>query len=252
MSRAVDVWSSFAASAARGVVGTFATARGRRPESLIEVYEFEACPWCRRVREALTALDLDAMIYPCPKGGERYRPRVAAMGGKTQFPYIVDPNTGFQSYESADIVRYLFDEYGDGSPRVRDHLGPFTGVTGSLASALRFGRGRKVTASREPAEPLELYSFESSPFSRLVREELCELELPYVLHNVGKGATIDWLPVAVRRRFTPHAPPSTRNRAALVERGGHMMVPFLVDPNTGTSMYESDEIVRYLRDVYAA
>lgn len=26
------------------------------------------CPFCRKVREAITLLDLDVMIYPCPKG----------------------------------------------------------------------------------------------------------------------------------------------------------------------------------------
>jgi glutathione S-transferase len=31
-----------------------------------------------------------------------------------------------------------------------------------------------------------------------------------------------------------------------------MMVPFLVDSNTGTSMFESAEIVRYLETTYGA
>ena len=36
--------------------------------------------------------------------------------------------------------------------------------------------------------PLELYSFEASPFCRLVREALSSLELPYRLTNVGRGS----------------------------------------------------------------
>lgn len=37
------------------------------------------------------------------------------MGGKKQFPYMVDPNTGTSMYESDDIISYLFDTYGEGS-----------------------------------------------------------------------------------------------------------------------------------------
>lgn len=33
----------------------------------IIVYEYEACPFCRKVREALTSLDLDYVARPCPR-----------------------------------------------------------------------------------------------------------------------------------------------------------------------------------------
>ena len=39
-----------------------------RPEKPIVIYEFESCPYCRKVREAIAVLDLDALILPCPKG----------------------------------------------------------------------------------------------------------------------------------------------------------------------------------------
>jgi glutaredoxin len=48
----------------------------------LQVYEFEACPFCRRVRESLTELDLEAEIYPCPKDSVRHRAAVRAKGGK--------------------------------------------------------------------------------------------------------------------------------------------------------------------------
>jgi glutathione S-transferase len=104
-----------------------------------------------------------------------------------------------------------------------------------MAAALRGGRGRAAALpSRELAadyQPLELWSFEASPYCRLVRETLCELEIPYVLHNVAKRSP---------------------RRAAFVARSGRMMVPYLVDPNTGQSMFESADIVRYLRSRYAS
>jgi glutathione S-transferase len=81
-----------------------------------------------------------------------------------------------------------------------------------------------------PERPLELYSFEASPFSRIVREALCELELPYLLHNVAGGSP---------------------GRDAFVERSGRMMVPWLSDPNTGNELFESADIVAYLEETYA-
>ena len=46
----------------------------RQPEKPLKLYDMEGSPYCRLVREALTALGLDAQIYPCPAGGTRYRP----------------------------------------------------------------------------------------------------------------------------------------------------------------------------------
>ena len=89
-----------------------------------------------------------------------------------------------------------------------------------------FYRGAKV-----PERSLELWSFEASPFCRIAREKLCELELPYRLHNVAKGSP---------------------GREAFVRLSGKMMVPFLVDPNTGKAMFESADIVAYLDATYGA
>ncbi|MCP4036718.1 MAG: hypothetical protein GY733_07255, partial [bacterium] len=65
----------------------------------------------------------------------------------------------------------------------------------------------------------------------IVRETLCSLELPYTLRNVAKGSP---------------------SRDAFEKRSGKMMVPWLSDPNTGREMFESEEIVAYLMDEYAA
>ena len=39
-------------------------------------------------------LDLDVDVRPCPKGGSVWRNKVIEMGGKAQFPFLVDENTG--------------------------------------------------------------------------------------------------------------------------------------------------------------
>ncbi|CAI5475414.1 unnamed protein product [Closterium sp. Yama58-4] len=78
----------------------------------IELYEFEGCPFCRKVREMVSVLDLDVLFYPCPVNGPTYRPKAIEMGGKRQFPYMVDPNTGVSMYESDEIIKYLANTYG--------------------------------------------------------------------------------------------------------------------------------------------
>lgn len=229
MNRALDVGTSWFSSVLRLGAGLYAMHVGPRPAKPIEIYEFEGCPFCRKVREALTALDLQAMIYPCPKRGPTFRPRVKERGGKTQFPFMVDPNTGDEMYESADIIDHLYRHYGD-RPAPFWLRSDLSVPLGSAASALRPLRGSRYVPARQPEQPLELYSFEASPFCRIAREALCELELPYLLHNVGKRSP---------------------SRRAFRERSGRMMVPWLVDPNTGTQMFESADIRRYLYDTYA-
>jgi glutathione S-transferase len=230
MGRTFDVATSFAASAAFGAAGMTTRGAAKQPAKTLELYELEGCPFCRKVRVALSALDLDAMIYPCPKNGPRYRALVKDRGGKAQFPYLVDPNTGKAMYESDDIVRYLASEYGTGSVPFAVAMGPMSSLLSGLASAPRARKGSYYRSARAPEKPLELYSFEASPYCRLAREALSELELPYLLHNVAKGSP---------------------RREAFVERSGKMMVPYLVDPNTRREMFESADIVSYLTETYA-
>ncbi len=218
----------------RGTTRRSDAERAREPERLLELWEFEGCPYCRKVREVLCELDLDYLSRPVARGSAR-RETLVALGGKMQVPYLVDPNTGTKLYESDGIIRYLTKTYGasEGSgwqlpvPTLLDD------ADAMLASAIRLGRGVRCRApsSRAGLRPLELWNMEGSPYCRKVREALSELDLEAVVHNVPKGSP--------RRR-------------ALVERGGKMQVPYLVDPNTGRETYESDEIVAYLDAQYGS
>ncbi len=228
--RLFDVGSSLGASIARLGTGMQVGELGPRPTRRLRLYEFEACPYCRKVREALSILDLEAEIYPCPRNGPRFRPEVVRRGGKAMFPFLVDPNTGDAMYESDDIVRHLFENYGSGQVPRSLALGPLTNLSSFAASAQRPGIGAFYVKAKRPDELLELYSFEASPFSRLAREALCALELPYVLHNVAQGSP---------------------SRAAFRRLSGKMQVPYLIDPNTGEQMFESADIVDYLYRTYA-
>ncbi len=251
----LDFTTSVLASSARAWRGTTAfTASEKRPAKLLELYDIENCPYCRLVREVLSELDLDAMIYPCPKGGMRFRPTALDISGVSQFPLLVDPNTGEQLLESADIIAYLYKHYGgDRVPAPGGVKRQFAVASSALATAYRsLGRARGMYAksAEAPALPLELYSFESSPYSRPVRELLCELEIPYRLRNFAKSRWQEMGPPAVRAKFFPEAPISSPNRIRLSELTGRSQVPYLVDPNTGVAMFESAEIVAYLQETY--
>jgi hypothetical protein len=132
-------------------------------------------------------------------------------------------------------------------------------------------------------QPLELWGREGSPFVALVREALCSMELPYRYYTVPFGS--DVRPGCVgkddqTREIGEGLPPFSRLRAfvglALApsalfpfcqkrsefralfgkqlpewrRRAGLVMVPLLLDPNTGVQKFESRDILLYLRATY--
>lgn len=251
MSAGLNLFTSTLASSLRGWQGINSRADSIQPAYALKLYDIENCPYCRLVREALTELDLDAEIYPCPKGGQRFRPGLVEHAGKAQFPYLIDPNTGEEMYESMDIIHYLYDTYGSGKLPLKWRLGGLQKISSSLASGARMNRGMNALPSRRPDQPLELFSFEASPFARPVRELLCRLEIPYTLRSCGRTELGEWLPPAVRERLALAPDSQLPNRITLQEREGKMGIPYLYDPNHEVGLFESEEIRRYLLDTYA-
>ncbi|KAH9738192.1 Thioredoxin family protein [Citrus sinensis] len=182
------------------------------------------------VREIVAVLDLDVLYYPCPRNGPNFRPKVLQMGGKKQFPYMVDPNTGVSMYESDNIIKYLVGKYGDGSIPFMLSLGLLTTLTEGFAMIGRLGKGQSYTPAKLPPKPLEVWAYEGSPFCKVVREVLVELELPHLQRSCARGSP---------------------KRQILIEKAKHFQVPYLEDPNTGVQMFESADIVEYLRATYA-
>lgn len=223
-----------------------------KPKQMLQLYDIENCPYCRLVREVLTELDLDAEIFPCPDSGERFRPQVVECGGKAQFPFLVDRNTGVQMYESLDIIAYLFDTYGQRSVPLKWRAGKLQTLGSMLASAPRMGQGMKARPGTQPEYLLELYSFESSPYARPVRELLCQMEIPYVLRNCGRTEFQEWIlpPLRAALNITPDS--QLHNRQTLQDMEGKVSIPYLYDPNTEVGMFESTDIVQYLCDTYGA
>lgn len=251
MSHTFAVATSFLASVAEQGRGIRIGAAGSQPIELLELYDMEGCPFCRVVREALTDLDIDAMIYPCPKNGVVFRPLVERLGGKQQFPFLFDPNTDEALYESADIIEYLYATYGSCPAPQRWKLKALRTPASVAASVLRGGRGVQADDNNQQVEqPLELFSFEASPFARLVRERMTELELPHILRQLGRNQAADWLPPPMRKKLAPDYRPTQRNRQHLIERVGHVATPYLIDPNTGAEMFDSQAILEYLDRTY--
>lgn len=247
------VLGSVMTSTLTGWRGTSAMQEVNRAAQPLVLFDVEACPYCRAVRETLTALRLDVLIQPCPKGGQRFRPEAQKLAGRLQFPLLVDPNTKTTLLESQAIIDYLFATYGNGSTPSTYRFGPLKTALSGLGSVVRGMQGSQVRPTKTTAQlPLQLWSFESSPYSRLVRERLCELELPYLLHNLGKEQFADIGPARMRVRPGPYRPVPGGPRAAMLASKGQVQVPYLEDPNTGVAMFESADILTYLNRTYAA
>jgi len=82
-------------------------------ESAITLYRLEACPFCERVVRKLQEYDLDyESRFVEPMHSDRNV--VKRVSGKRTVPAIEDENTGVTMSESANIVEYLQNTYGDG------------------------------------------------------------------------------------------------------------------------------------------
>jgi glutathione S-transferase len=82
----------------------------RRPEQPLELWNYEASPYCRMVRERLGQLGISYISHNLA----RRSPKRAAFKqrfGREQFPYMFDPNTKVGMFESESILRYLNDTY---------------------------------------------------------------------------------------------------------------------------------------------
>lgn len=252
----LNVASSVLASSFSLWYGTDAVHRKSKPqpEKSITLYDIENCPYCRVVRAALCELDLNVEIRPCPKGGTVWRKEAEAVGGKQQFPLLVDANTDTVMYESADIVNYLFNTYLGKVPSKWSPAAVALLTAGSaVASGTRLGTGLKGRANKQPAKALTVYTFETSPFGRPVRDRLCELEIPYTLVNLGKERLLDYGPADRSWLFGKEYKPRAGGKREIMQaKHGHIASPYLVDPNTDIEMAESEDIMAYLQATYGA
>ncbi|EMA05950.1 MULTISPECIES: glutaredoxin family protein [Haloferax] len=80
----------------------------------ITLYRLQACPYCERV---VRTLDEQGLAYQSRFVEPMHSDRnvVKRVSGKRSVPAIVDDNTGVTMSESANIVEYLENTYGEGA-----------------------------------------------------------------------------------------------------------------------------------------
>lgn len=219
----LDQFASGLASRLRGNIGVLAAARKRPPpDHHLTLYEYEASPWCRLVREYATILDLKLHIRPCPRQtlflegsfDDTSRFRSQAMNilkshrqtDDLTFPLMVDqthaePIVLTQSY---DILEHLWKYYGQdvlpkqGRPDQKWNSSniPFPLRFISLAAPSYLRPWPTCGILQTPSiwdgtlqKELTLYQAEGCPDSRFVREVLCTLEVPYLSIPVGERSS---------------------------------------------------------------
>jgi len=246
-----DLLTSTLASQTRLWAGTKAAKTTINEQDPLIMYDNEADPLCRLVREAISELNLDVLIIPCPKGGERHRQELQEMYSTDKIPFLIDKNTQIILNSASEIISYLYKHYANSSAPIRLRANIFNYASSTSASLIRCNAGKIKKPALKPTDPLVLYSFESSPYSRPVRETLCELELPYLLVNLGKQQFGELGPAT--RRLSPgeYSPLPETKRSVFFAEHGTVQVPFLKDPNTNIDMFESKAIVKYLITTYA-
>lgn len=79
---------------------------------MLTLYIRTGCPFCARVTEKLE--DLNLSYEKKNIADPAVADELVERGGMRQVPFLVDSERGVEMYESADIVRYLDEQYGGG------------------------------------------------------------------------------------------------------------------------------------------
>ena len=79
---------------------------------MLELYQFESCPYCKRVREKLEELGISYISHPVSYHNPEARERLKKLTDTTMVPYLVDNDKDRTMHESEDIIAYLEKNYG--------------------------------------------------------------------------------------------------------------------------------------------
>lgn len=79
---------------------------------MLELYQFEECPYCKAVRTKLTDLGMSYIIHNVPRIREE-RTELEKITGQKFVPVLVDPNTGVTIADDDEkAIEYLEKTYG--------------------------------------------------------------------------------------------------------------------------------------------
>ncbi|MCL9780073.1 glutathione S-transferase N-terminal domain-containing protein [Vibrio sp. S4M6] len=78
----------------------------------LALYQFNACPFCVKVRRAMKRLSVNVELRDA-KNDEKYREELLSQGGKSKVPCLRIEQNGEVKwlYESSDIVHYLENQF---------------------------------------------------------------------------------------------------------------------------------------------
>lgn len=77
---------------------------------MLELYQFESCPFCRRVRDKLSDLEIDYICRNVQYGTPKWE-EFKKLNPNEQVPFLIDGNKGVAMDESEEIIAYLEKEY---------------------------------------------------------------------------------------------------------------------------------------------
>lgn len=77
--------------------------------SMMKLYQFESCPYCKMVREKLSELQITYINVNVPRDRAQ-RPEVIQVSGQPSVPVLVDGDTVLDDEEK--ILPYLEEKYG--------------------------------------------------------------------------------------------------------------------------------------------
>ena len=209
----------------------------KRPSKTLILYEYEGSPYCKKVRDACSLLDLVVEYRPCPSARYGHSDQLATRTqGDRTVPYFVDPNNAIGALNSSNdadkIVEYLFDYFGPGAENIPANLKKKLG--GNAASYTGGAGGKLISNYKQDnifRKPIDLWGYEGAPAVKPVRETLCGLALAHRFIHCSKGSS---------------------NIAKLTQKAGRFEVPYIEDPNTGKKIFGGAEIVKYLTTTYTA
>ena len=184
----------------------------------------------KRVREALSMLDLVVEYRPCPNARYGFSDELSTrtLGSRT-IPFLVDPGNSMGKLgslgESEKIIEYLFDYFGPGVEAIPASLKGKIGGSSPAGSKLI----TNLKSDNMRRKPIELWGFEGSAGVKPVRETLCGLALAHRMVHTAKGS---------------------QNLKKLSAKAGKADTPYMEDPNTNTKLTGSADIVKYLTATY--
>jgi glutathione S-transferase len=79
---------------------------------MIELYQSEGCPFCVKVRLAFEQMEVSYVSKSMPlRVDSAFKQELIKLGGKTQVPFLHDPEKNIKMYESNDIIDYVRETY---------------------------------------------------------------------------------------------------------------------------------------------